>query len=160
MRSSLIVAVLAAVALGGTAGCAHPNEAPLPGETRTPTGNATTATGADETKAVCTEAMSTSATAIATLKAKLAEGTAAAAANDQPKLVAAQIAAKSTATQWVNKLETLAARPIKPQVKTVLTDGIAMINSMMASPASLNPTTAEGKLNDFSAKLSTACANA
>jgi hypothetical protein len=104
--------------------------------------------------------MSASASAISTLKAKLAEGTAAAAASDQAKLVAAQIAAKSTATQWVNKLETLAARPIKPQVKTVLTDGIAMINSMMASPANLNPPTAEGKLNDFSSKLSTACANA
>jgi hypothetical protein len=160
MRKSLIVAVLAAVALGGAVGCAHPNEAPLPGETRTTTAPATNATGADETKAVCTEAISTSASAVATLKAKLAEGTAAAAANDQGKLIAAQLAAKATATEWVNKLNTLAARPIKPQVKTVLTDGIAMINSMMASPANLNPTTAEGKLNDFTSKLASACASA
>ena len=159
MRKSFIVAVFAAVALGGVVGCAHPNEAPLPGETRTPT-NAAPATGADETKAVCAEATNTSNTAITTLKAKVAEATAAQAANDQGKLIAAQLAAKSTATEWVNKLNTLAARPIKPQVKTVLTDGITMINSMMSSPANLNPTTAEQKLNDFTAKLASACAGA
>ena len=159
MRKSFIVAVFAAVALGGVVGCAHPNEAPLPGETRTPT-TAAPATGADETKAVCAEATSTSNTAITTLKAKVAEATAAQAANDQGKLIAAQLAAKSTATEWANKLNSLAARPIKPQVKTALTDGATMINSMMANPASLNPTTAEQKLNDFTTKLASACAGA
>ncbi len=160
MRKSLIVVVLAAVALGGAVGCAHPNEAPLPGESRPPTTAATTATGADETKAVCAEATSTSASAVATLKAKVAEATAAQRANDQGKVIAAQLAAKSTATEWANKLNSLAARPIKPQVKTVLTDGAKMINDMMASPATLNPTTAEQKLNDFTSKLASACANA
>jgi hypothetical protein len=160
MRKSFIVAVSAAIALGGVVGCAHPNEAPLPGETRLPTTNAAPASGADETKAVCAEATSTSNTAITTLKAKVAEATAAQAANDQGKLIAAQLAAKSTATEWANKLNSLAARPIKPQVKSVLTDGATMINSMMANPGSLNPTTAEQKLNDFTTKLASACAGA
>jgi hypothetical protein len=159
MRKSLIVAALAAIALGGTVGCAHPNEAPLPGETRTPTTASTGNTSApDETKAVCAEATSTSTTAISTLKAKVAEATAAQAAGDQGKLIAAQLAARTTATEWSNKLTSLSARPIKPQVKTVLTDGAKMINDMTANPASLTPASAEAKLNDFTGKLAGACA--
>jgi hypothetical protein len=161
MRKSMIVAVLAAVAIGGVAGCAHPqNEVPLPGESptaTTPAAATTTATGADETKTVCAEAISVSNSTATTLKSKLAEGQAALAANNQAGALAAAAAAKSAATDWSNKLKSLQSRPIKPAVKTVLSDGVTMIDSLMAS-TNINPTEAEAKLNDFTTKLAAACA--
>jgi hypothetical protein len=160
MRKSPIAAVLVAVALTGAAGCAHPkNEVPLPGEspTRTTATAAVTTTGADETKAVCAEAISASSSAVATLKAKLAEGKAALAANNQPGAIAAATAAKATGKEWSGKLSSLVSRPIKPAVRTVLSDGITMIDSLTAS-TNVNPTDAESKLNDFTTKLAAACA--
>ncbi len=161
MRKSMIVAMLAAIALGGAAGCAHPqNEVPLPGvsPTRTtPATTTTTATGADETKTVCAEAISVSNSTATTLKSKLAEGQAALAANNQAGALAAATAAKAAANDWSTKLKSLQSRPIKPAVKTVLSDGITMIDALTAS-TNINPADAEAKLNDFTSKLAAACA--
>ena len=159
MRKSLIPAVIAALALGGAAGCAHPHEAPLPGESRTPTAT-TAATGADETKAVCSEAMSASTTAVASLRVKLTEAKAALDAKNQAGALTAANAASVIAKDWSSKLSTLVARPIKPDVRTVLADGITMINSLVAAGPNLNPTDAESKLTSFTTKLASACAGA
>jgi len=104
--------------------------------------------------------MSTSTSAVATLRAKLAEAKAALDAKNQPAALVAANAASATAKDWSSKLSTLSARPIKPAVRTVLTDGVTMINSLAAAGPNLNPTDAEAKLTDFTTKLASACAGA
>ena len=158
MRKSMIMAVFAAAALGGVAGCAHPHEAPLPGEsTSQATSPVTTTSSTDETKSVCSEATSTSTSAVTTLKTKLNEGKAALAANNQAGALVAANEARNAAKQWSSKLSSLASRPIKSSVRTVLTDGVTMIDTLAAS-TNINPTDAESKLNDFTSKLAIACA--
>ncbi len=155
MRKFMIIAAMAAVALGGAAACAQSPASPSPS-----TSAPTSAAAADETKSVCTDATSASTTAIATLKQKLTEGTTAFLAGDTAKVAAAQAAAKQTATDWTTKLTALAAKPIKPEVKTLLTNGVSTINTLVASMARTPAADAETKLNDFTTKLAAACAGA
>lgn len=150
MRKPMIIAALVAVALGGVVACANKPATP----DATPT-----AAQADQTKEVCTSAMSESTTAITTLKAKLIEAQAAFAAGDQTKLVQIQATVKTTATNWTAKLTELSGKPIKPGVKTVLTDGVTTINNLTASIATTSPADAEAKLTDFTTKLAAACAS-
>jgi hypothetical protein len=151
MRKLLIITAMVAVALGGAAACANKPASPSP---------STSAAAADETKAVCTEATTASASAITTLKAKLAEGTQAFLAGDTAKVAAAQAAAKTTATEWTTKLTQLSAKNIKPEVKTVLTNGVTTITTLVASFGTTSSADAEAKLTDFTTKLAAACASA
>jgi hypothetical protein len=147
----MIITAMVAVALGGAAACAN-----KPATPSTPS----SAAAADETKAVCTEATTASATAIATLQAKLAEGTQAFLAGDTAKVAAAQAAAKTAATDWTTKLTQLSQKNIKPQVKTVLTDGVTTITGLAASFGTTSAADAQAKLTDFTTKLAAACASA
>ena len=131
MRKLLMITAMVAVALGGTAACAN--------KPASPSSSPTTATAADETKAVCAEAKTASDSAITTLKA--------------------QTEAKAAAVTWTAKLTELSTKPIKPEVKKVLTDGVAMITSLTATLGTSTSTAdAEAKLNDFTTKLAAACA--
>jgi hypothetical protein len=152
MRKLLILAALAAVALGGAA-CATTPSAPLPG-------SSTSAAASDQTKQVCADAQSANTAAIATLQQKLTEGQQAFLAGDAAKVSAAQSAALSTITSWTANLTTLSQKPIKPSVKQVLTDGITTINGLAASMATTSQADAQTKLTDFTTKLATACAGA
>ena len=151
MRKLLIITAMVGVALGGVAACANKPASPSP---------TTSTAAADETKAVCTEAQAASTTAIATLQAKLAEGTQAFLAGDTAKVAAAQAAAKTAATEWTAKLTQLSAKNIKPQVKTVLTDGVTTITGLAASFGTTSSADAQAKLTDFTTKLAAACAAA
>ena len=151
MRKLMIITAMVAVALGGAAACANKPATPS---------TSSSAAAADETKAVCTEAQSSSATAIATLQAKLAEGTQAFLAGDTAKVAAAQAAAKTAATDWTTKLTQLSQKNIKPQVKTVLTDGVTTITGLAASFGTTSAADAQAKLTDFTTKLAAACASA
>lgn len=151
MRKLLMITAMVAVALGGTAACAN--------KPASPSSSPSTATATDETKAVCADAKTASDSAVTTLKAKLAEGTQAFLAGDQAKAQKAQTDAKSAALAWIAKLNELSAKPIKPEVKKVLTDGVAMITSLTATLGTSTTTAdAEAKLNDFTTKLAAACA--
>lgn len=162
MRKFLLAATAATVVLGGV-GCAHPqNEVPLPGESVTSTSKAPTSTatssGRDETASVCSEAKRVSNAAVSTIQAKLSAAQTAQTSNPAAALAAVN-EAKAAAKDWSATLSTLAAKQIKPSVKTVLTDGITMINGLAnASPTSVNPAEAENKVNDFLTKLNSACA--
>jgi hypothetical protein len=152
MRKLLMITAMVAVALGGTAACANKPASPS-------SSPSTAATAADETKAVCAEAKTASDSATTTLKAKLAEGTQAFLAGDQAKALKAQTEAKAAAVTWTAKLTELSSKPIKPEVKKVLTDGVAMITSLSATLGTSTSTAdAEAKLNDFTTKLAAACA--
>jgi hypothetical protein len=151
MRKLLIITAMVGVALGGAAACANKPASTSP---------TTSAAAADETKAVCTEATTASTAAITTLQAKLAEGTQAFLAGDTAKVAAAQAAAKTTATEWTTKLTQLSQRNIKPQVKTVLTDGVTTITGLANSFGTTSAADAQAKLTDFTTKLAAACASA
>jgi hypothetical protein len=156
MRRFVITVVALAVTLAGAAACATTPSA-NPHATATASTATTAATGSDETEAVCDEAISVSTSSMNTLKSKLAEGQTAFLAGDTAKALSIQASAKTTATEWTNKLTELSKKQIKPEVKTVLTDGVTTINGLMNSTTT-SPTDAEKKLNDFMTKLKAACA--
>ena len=160
MRRPLIVLLLAA-ALAATAACAHPqNIAPRPGEstTTTRTPPRTTAAGADETEEVCTEAQSVSDDAVGELTETLERAQSAASSGNNAAALAAATQAKQIATEWKSDLEEFASRPIRSDVRETLEDGIAMIDELLnTNPQNLNPTQAQGDVEDFIDDLERVC---
>jgi hypothetical protein len=159
MRKILVAVAFSAVALGGLAACAHPT--PPDGYGPPTTGPATQAPTsaapvADQTVEVCQQAESVSASAVVTIRAKGAAATAALQSGDQVTLVQAVTDLKKAAADWAAQLTVLSGKPIKPAVKTVLTDGVTTINTLAA--AQVPPPDAESKLTDFTTKLAAACA--
>lgn len=161
MRRPLIALLLAA-ALAATAACAHPqNIAPRPGESTTTTRAApprTTAAGVDETEVVCTEAQSVSDDAVGELTETLERAQSAASSGNNAAALAAATEAKQIATEWKSDLEEFASRPIRSDVRETLEDGIAMIDELLnTNPQNLNPTQAQGDVEDFIDDLERAC---
>lgn len=150
MRKLMMTAAMAAVALGGAAACG--TSSPEPSGTT----QATTTTAADQTKEVCAQAISEGTTATAAIKTKVAEAMAAFSAGDQAKVLQITNDIKKTAGDWSTKLNELSNKPIKPEVKAALTDGITKINTLAA--ATTPPVDAEAKMTEFATKLAAACA--
>ncbi len=152
MRKLMITAVMVAAALGGAAACANP----------TPPGAVppTTTAPADQTKEVCTMAISESTTAGATIKAKLAEGIQAVASGDTAKLAQIEADLRKAASDWAAKLTELSGKQIKPEVKTVLVEGAATITALNSDTDQTPQAEAEAKLNAIGTKLAAVCASA
>ena len=161
LRRSL-AALLMITALTTTAACAHPHEVPLPGESTTAPRNTRTTSGtsgaADETAAVCREAQSNSDAAVAKLTDKLEDAQSAIGSGNQAAALAAATAAKSIANDWKDDLEGFADRNISSPVRTVLNDGVEMIDELLATPPqSLNADKAKDQVDEFLDDLDAAC---
>jgi hypothetical protein len=161
MRKLIIIAALATVAATGVAGCADNSVKPSSSSSAaTTTTAAAPTTAADQTKQVCDEALSASTTAGAAIQTKFTELTAA--AGDQAKQLQIGTDMVKIANDWSAKLTELSAKPINPQVKQALTEGVATISSL-SNPVTLQSTTAaqaETQLKALAAKITTACAGA
>jgi hypothetical protein len=165
MRKTLVPTAVLAIALGGLAACAHPSPpngpypttaGPVHATTAGPTSSGGGSGVADQTRDVCADATSTSATAAAAIRAKGAAAQAALLAGNQADAIAAVGDLKSTANDWSNKLTQLAAKPIKPEVRSVLTDGASKITTLAQSTSV--PADADSQLTDFTTRLAAACA--
>ena len=157
MRKLIITAAFAALALTGVAACAD-NSEPGTSTTTTPAGGSSPSAAGDQTKQVCDEAQSASTTAADALKAKATE--LAAAGSDQAKQLQIGTELATIAGDWSKKLNELSAKPIKPEVKQALTEGVSTINSL-SNPMTLQSTSAaqvETQLKALAAKLTAACA--
>jgi hypothetical protein len=160
---ALVPTAALAIALGGLAACAHPSPpdapypttaGPAPATSAAPTsGNSGTA---DQTAAVCADATSTSASAAATIRAKGATAQADLLAGNQADAIVAVTELKNAANDWANKLTQLAAKPVKPEVRSVLTDGATKITTLAQSTSV--PADADSQLTDFTTRLAAACA--
>lgn len=157
MRKFIIAAALVTTALTGAAGCADNSK---PGTDATSAPAATTATDrvADQTKAVCTEAISTSTAATAAFTAKFTEFLAAAASGDTAKFDTLEADFAKLANDWKGKLTELSTKPIKAEVKTALTDGIAKVEQITSEDGSLTAEKVQADLATFNTKLAAACA--
>lgn len=167
MRKTLVPTAVLAIALGGLAACAHPSPpngpypttaGPVHATSGAPTNPATTGNSgpADQTRDVCADATSTSTAAAATIRSKGAAAQAALLSGNQADAIADVGDLKSAANDWSNKLTQLAARPIKPEVRSVLTDGASKITTLAQSTSV--PADADSQLTDFTTRLAAACA--
>lgn len=157
MRTFPVRAAFVVIVLGVLAACAHPTLPEGYGPTTAGTAPTTPPAGAtDQTKEVCTQAQSLSVTAVATIRSKAAAAQAALGSGNQVGVVQAVTDLKKAATDWSDQLTVLAAKPVKPQVKSVLDDGVRTINQL--ATATTPPPDAESKLTDFTTKLAAACA--
>jgi len=154
-----------AIALGGLAACAHPSPpdgpypttaGPVQATTAGPTSTGGNSGPADQTRDVCADATSTSASAAATIRAKGAAAQADLLSGNQADAIAQVTALKSAANDWADKLNQLAAKPIKPEVRSVLTDGATKITTLAQSTSV--PADADSQLTDFTTRLAAACA--
>ena len=155
MRKLLIVAAMAAAALGSAAACTQGT----PASTTTTTTAAATTTGADETAAVCTEALATQSTNSAQALAKVNEAMQAASSGQLDKIPAIKTQIEGIVATWKTKFTELSGKSIKPEVKTVLTDTVTFLDQLAANAN--NPTAlgdAQTKLTELSGRLTTACA--
>jgi hypothetical protein len=150
----LVVAAVTAMA------CAHPNEVPLPGESVPPSRQTTgSSSGPDETRTVCAQAQSASDAAVANLLAKLEEAQSAIAAGNQAAALVAANSARTLATQWKGDLEGFAARPIRANVRSVLDQGVDLIDDLLGTdPQNLDAAAAREQVEQFLDDLERACA--
>ena len=163
MRKILVPAAVCVAALVALlSGCAHPTppegfgaSSPAPAPAPVATTTTSSVTNADQQQ-VCTQAKSVSDTQVAVIKAKAAQAQAALGSGDQATLAQSVGQLKQAATEWSAQLTQLSSKQISPQLRTVLTDGAATINNLAAS--SVPPPDAQSKLDDFTSKLSAACA--
>ena len=150
-------AALVVIMLGILTACAHPTLPEGYGPTTAGTVPTTAPDGpTDQTKAVCDQALSLSVTAVATIRSKAAAAQAALGAGNQLGVVQAVTDLKKTASDWADQLTQLSTKPVKPQVKSVLDDGVRTINELAS--ATTPPPDAESRLTDFTTKLGAACA--
>jgi hypothetical protein len=151
MRKVLIAAVLAGVALGGVAACS--SGTPSNGTT-TPAASSTTQ---DETKDVCTQAIAMEKQNGAAVIAKIQAAFASIAAGGtvDPQLQSDLLKIQS---DWVTAFNGFAAKPIKPEVKTAITNFVTYVQSFVASGNSQTLPQATAKFNELDQALTAACA--
>ncbi|HEY7223362.1 MAG TPA: hypothetical protein VH561_07115 [Micromonosporaceae bacterium] len=158
-RPSVVVLMIAAVITG--IACAHPHEVPLPGQSPASTGSPSAsasapATGADQTSAVCDEALRATNDAKTEITAQINQ-----VQGNPGGAAAALLTARAKATQLRSNLQDLRNRPIRANVRDALDQGIALLDHFLGE--SVQQLTAEGaqaeqQLQDFLDTLSTACA--
>jgi len=159
MRKSWIAVLVVAVMTA--AACAPPTEDPLPGETvATPTSgprrpSTSTPTGADQTEAVCKEALERSNEVVEEIKQKIAQAQA-----NPATATATLLALRTTATEWKKDLEEYAERPIRAEVRRALNDGVEVIDELLAMPPqelANNADQAQRDIEGFLEDLERAC---
>ena len=151
MRRLMIVAVLAAVGLGGAAACA--DNSPQPAASSAPP--ATSAAAADETRQVCTEAMAEATAAGAEANTKVDQLVQAAQSGDLVKAQQLQTELRARLGDLQTKVTAWSGRNIKPEVRTVLTEAATTLQQLNSQPPD-NQTKA--KFQEIGAKLAAACA--
>jgi hypothetical protein len=161
MRKLLIVAILAGVALAGAAACSTPSTTPTSAPTSGSAGGSapTTAAAADQTAAVCSQALALEKsdgaqvlTEVQTYLAAVASGNAGNSAQTLADLEKIQ-------ADWVTAFQGFAGQPVKPEVKTALQNFLTFVqgfgNTASGTP---NLTQIQAQYNQLDQALTTACA--
>jgi hypothetical protein len=156
MRKLLIVALLATAALTGAAACSTP--AVSPSSSSTPSSGAGSASAADETKDVCTQAIAEEKQNAATILAKVNTALQAIANNQQPDMTQLGADLMKIQQQWITDFNGLAAKPIKPEVKTAITDFITYLQAINQDSNTADLTQVTTKFNQLDQALVAACA--
>ena len=149
MRRMLIAVGLAAVALAGAAACDK--------STPNPAGSA----GADvaaATRDACTQATALSATGAAEFNTKMNEFLQAAASGDAAKGQQLEAEIRAKVTEWATKLDGLAAKDVKPEVKTALTEAATTLRQHNDPNDSTSIDEVKAAYVAIATKISTACA--
>jgi ABC-type glycerol-3-phosphate transport system substrate-binding protein len=152
MRKLLIVAVLATAALGGAAACASST----PGSSPTSTPPASSAS--DQTKAVCDEAIAFEKQQGSSMVAKVQQALADMAAGKTVDPAQLQADLLKMQQDWTTKFNELSAKPIKPEVKTAITNFVTNLQQIAQSSNAASMAQAQAKLTELDQALSTACA--
>jgi hypothetical protein len=150
MRKVLTVTAIAAIALGAVA-CAEPTPSPSATGTAGATSAPATTTAADQTKEVCTEALSTESTSAAAVVAKINE------INQGANPMTVRTEVLSIVNTWKSTFADLAQRPIKPEVKASLDEHVTFLGDL-SNQAVLSPDAVQSKFTEMSGKLTAACA--
>jgi hypothetical protein len=156
--------VLGVVAAATVIACAHPHEVPKPGESLPPSSSSPrppVTTGANETRAVCTDAQRLSDEAINDLTTLLNQAQSAKNAGNQSAALTAITNAQQRAKQWSSSLKTLANKNIDSRVRSALNSGISTIDKLANTPltglASLDPEQVQRDITKFRDDLRSAC---
>jgi hypothetical protein len=149
MRKLLITAALAAVALGGAAAC---TTAPPGG------GPSSSATTADQTAAVCTDAIAYEKTQSLASVNKIQEGVNDAAAGNTAGVAQVQADLTKLLGEWTTKFTGLSQQPVKPEVKASLGEWLTFLNQVPAQAQTTTLPQLQAQFNDLDTKLTTACA--
>jgi TolA-binding protein len=141
MRKLVIVAVLAAAALGSSAACA--SSSPDSSPTSAP---ATTAAAADQTKEICAQAIAEGTSAATQFSTQIDQLQQDVVNGDTAKATELETTLRARINDWQAKLQTWSTANVNPQVKSVLTDAAATVKQ-------LNDPNDQTAVNDVKAKF-------
>ena len=159
MRKFMIVAVMAAAGLGAAACADNSNDPPVGGTATTAATTTTTAVAVDETKQVCAEAMAEGTAAATEFNTKVDQLNQAAQSGDLIKANGLATELKQRAGDLQTKLTAWSGKNVKPEVKTVLTEGATTLQQLTSS-AQMPDASAKTTLQDIATRLGAACAGA
>jgi hypothetical protein len=157
MRKLLIVAALAGVTLAGAAACAStPTVSPTDSASA---GSPAPTTAADQTQAVCTQALALEKQNGATVLTKVQQYLADVAAGNtgtSAQTLADLLQIQST---WVTAFNGFAAQNVKPEVKTALQNFVTFVQGFGATGTAPNLAQIQQQYNQLDQALTTACAS-
>jgi hypothetical protein len=158
MRKLLIVALVAGAALAGAAGCAPSTPSAAPSDSAsTPSSTTTTSAPADQTAQVCTAALALEKQDSTQVLSEVQQYLAAVASGNSGN--SAQVLADLLKIQqdWVTAYNGYLQQPIKPEVKTALTNFVTFVQSIGTNTNQTVPQLT-ATYNQLDQALQTACA--
>jgi len=149
MRRMFLTVGVAAMALVGATAC---------GDDGTPGASASADTVAAATRDACTQATALSASAATEFNAKMDEFIKAALAQDATKSEQLETEIRAKVTEWEAKLNDLAAKDIKPEVKTALSQAAETLKKHNDPSDNASVNEVKAAYVAIATKISTACA--